>query len=214
MTTSSRPALRTKGTRPETRPRRGDPSETRRRLVAAAAVAFDRDGFAGTDSNRIAREAGYSPGTFYKHFADKHAAFVAVYEEWVRAEWEAIDRLWLEKRGPQLAASLTATVVDLHKRWRGLRRNLRALVAEDAGVRKAYLASRARQLEALAALGAGSTSRAEDAAFLYTVERIADAIADAEPRALGFEEVELTAVLGEVIAARVRRAGRDGRSDG
>lgn len=207
MSKGARPTLRAKGTRPETRPRRGDPTETRRRLVAAAAVAFDRDGFAGTDSNRIAKEAGYSPGTFYKHFEDKHAAFVAVYEDWVRTEWAAIDRLWLEP-GPELARALTATVVDLHKRWRGIRRSLRTLVAEDGRIRRAYLASRARQLEGLEALGAGEHSRAENAAFLYTIERIADAIADGEPKALGFEEAELQGVLIDLIGARVRSAGR------
>ncbi len=55
--------------------RRSD--DTRDRLVAAAARAFNRAGYHGTDSNRIARAAGYAPATFYKHFADKRAIFVA-----------------------------------------------------------------------------------------------------------------------------------------
>src|SRR5262245_38634771 len=73
------------------RPVRGTPDATRARLVAVAARTFNRDGYHGTDSNRLARAAGYAPGTFYKHFPDKRAIFVAAYESWVAAEWRAID---------------------------------------------------------------------------------------------------------------------------
>lgn len=68
------------------RPSRGTPEETRERLVVAAAQLFNRVGYDGTDSNRIAREAGYAPGTFYKHFRDKKEIFLAVYEGWVTKE--------------------------------------------------------------------------------------------------------------------------------
>jgi AcrR family transcriptional regulator len=51
------------------RPRRGTPAQTRERLVAAAAILFNRAGYHGTDSNRIARAAGYSTGTFYLNYA-------------------------------------------------------------------------------------------------------------------------------------------------
>src|ERR1700752_2615921 len=72
------------------RPRRGKPSDTRARLVTTAAAVFNRVGYHGTDSNRLARAAGYAPATFYKHFAHKRAIFLAAYEAWVTAEWEAI----------------------------------------------------------------------------------------------------------------------------
>ena len=52
------------------RPKRGQSADTRERLVAAAAAVFNRDGYHGTDSNRLARAAGYAPATFYKHFPD------------------------------------------------------------------------------------------------------------------------------------------------
>ena len=73
----------------EPRPRRGDPAQTRQRLIAAAATLFNRVGYHGTDSNRIAKEAGYSPGTFYKHFKEKRDIFLAAYEGWLLSEWEA-----------------------------------------------------------------------------------------------------------------------------
>src|ERR1700691_995174 len=73
------------------RPRRGTPEQTRARLVTTAGEIFNRVGYHGTDSNRIAKEAGYATGTFYKHFKDKREAFLAVYEAWVTSEWSAID---------------------------------------------------------------------------------------------------------------------------
>src|ERR1700687_38040 len=74
-----------------TRPRRGSPAQPRERLVAAAASLFNRGGYHGTDSNRIAREAGYSTGVFYKHFQDKREIFLAAYETWVVSEWKAVE---------------------------------------------------------------------------------------------------------------------------
>jgi len=183
--------LRAEGATPATRPRRGRPEETRRRLVAAAGVEFNRQGYAAVDSNEIARAAGYSPGTFYKHFPDKLAIFVAVYAEWVAEEWRDIEAI-LARGGTPL--ELVRAVVDLHRRWRGLRRSLRALVAEDAGVRRAYLEARARQLDTLARLRRGRR-REEHALLLYLVERTADAIADDEPAALGLVEEKLLAGL-------------------
>src|SRR5215470_10399607 len=72
------------------RPRRGDPQETRQRLVAAAARLFNGRGYHGTDSNRIAHAAGYSAGVFYKHFNNKREIFLATYEAWSKAEWEQV----------------------------------------------------------------------------------------------------------------------------
>jgi AcrR family transcriptional regulator len=67
-----------------------NPEETRARLVDAAEAEFNAHGFDGTDTNRIARRAGYAPQTFYRHFADKTAVFLAVYDRWWRNESDAI----------------------------------------------------------------------------------------------------------------------------
>ncbi len=73
--------------------RHRQPNKTRRALIEAAARIFNSAGYHGTDSNRIAREAGYAPGTFYVHFADKLAIFLEVYESWVSAEWSSIEAI-------------------------------------------------------------------------------------------------------------------------
>jgi AcrR family transcriptional regulator len=168
---------------PAERPRRGTAAATRARLVAAAAVVFNRDGYHGTDSNRLARAAGYAPATFYKHFPDKRALFLAVYEAWVTAEWAAIERvLRADVPSATRAARIVTMVVALHRRWRGLRAGLRALVATDAGARAFYRAQRRRQLQFMSRLGGRAPGRrSEDAAvLLFTLERVADAIAEGE----------------------------------
>jgi AcrR family transcriptional regulator len=179
--------------------------DTRARLVAAAAKAFNRAGYHGTDSNRIARAAGYAPATFYKHFADKRAIFLAAYERWVASEWSAVEEA---VAGGGSAAELATRIVDLvlehHRRWRGLRASLLVLVASDAAVRRFYRALRRRQLGMLAALRVRLNARrrppAEDAVLLFTLERTCDAIANGEPKDLG---LAVGPVL-DVVRARVR----------
>lgn len=52
-------------------------AETRRRLLDAATRLFAKQGFEATRPQDIAREADVAIGTFYLHFADRRAAFVA-----------------------------------------------------------------------------------------------------------------------------------------
>src|SRR5215472_2525043 len=86
------------------RPRRGTPEETRQRLVASAARLFNRVGYHATDSNEIAKEAGYATGTFYKHFEDKRAIFIAAYERWVSSEWQAVSDQLSSESSPEAIA--------------------------------------------------------------------------------------------------------------
>src|SRR6185436_13894580 len=121
------------------RPRRGSPEQTRERLVAAAAELFNTVAYHGTDSNRIAKKAGYSVGTFYKHFTDKREAFLAVYETWVVAEWKAVEAELTAGGAPRsIARRLVSLTLDFHTRWRGLRASLLELVFSDAEVRRFY----------------------------------------------------------------------------
>lgn len=192
------------------RPRRGAPAETRARLLAAAAETFEAVGYTGTDSNRIARAAGYAPGTFYKHFPDKRAIFLAVYDEWVAREWAEVGQALVE---PGTARARAERIVDLvlahHRRWSTVRASLRALVAVDEVAREAYRGSRRRQLAAMARLGGPDPRRREaDALLLFTVERAADALADGEARALGLRPAEVRARLVEMVAAHRATAPR------
>ncbi len=200
------------------RPRRGAPFATRERLIDAAAIVFNRVGYDGTDSNRLARAAGYAPATFYKHFPDKRAIFLAAYERWVSAEWIEVERVLDDARGSREAA---ARIVDLtlmhHRRWRGLRASLRALVLSDARARAFYRAQRRRQLRMMARLRGqrGAPDQVErDAVQLFTVERTCDAIAEGEAAALGLSTQRILDLLRDLVEGslagrrRPRRAAR------
>ena len=195
------------GLLPSSRPRRGAPQETRGRLVAAATRLFNRDGFYGTDSNRIARAAGYSPGVFYKHFKDKREVFLAAYEQWSLAEWEQVTTI-LSSGGSdrEMARRLVLMSVDFHTRWRGLLASLRQLVFTDERVRTFHRRQRKRQLEWMAQLrvrrSASPRRREQDIVYLYTTERTFDAIAQGELRALGLDkERVIDAMVESTIAA-------------
>lgn len=187
------------------RPRRDLPENTRERLVAAAAAVFNRDGYHGTDSNRLARAAGYAPATFYKHFADKREILLATYESWVTAEWQAIGEALRAAPSPAARAERIVTLVlEHHRRWKGLRASLRALVATDAVVRRFHRAQRTRQLDLLAGMRRKSprdaaAARVDDALMLFTLERTLDAVAEGETAALGLDDAAVIARLRSMV---------------
>ncbi len=195
------------------RPKRGLPADTRARLVEAAAAVFNREGYHGTDSNRLARAAGYAPATFYKHFPDKRTILLAAYEDWVTAEWHAVGAaLGAPATAAARAERIVAFVLEHHRRWKGLRASLRALVATDAVARRFHRAQRRRQLELLARMRGGRASdeaaaRVADAVMLFTLERTLDAVAEGETADLGLDEDVVIAQLRAVVRTAVDRPG-------
>lgn len=201
---------------------RGDPADTRARLIAAAADVFNEVGYGGTDSNRIARAAGYAPGTFYKHFVDKKQIFLAVYDEWVTREWAEVSATLAPTEEPsedpsthtgktESAQSKAEKLVDMfiahHRRWSGFRAALRALVATDPEIRDFYRSQRRRQLELLAGLRSQARqtpkSREEHAVLTFTLERAADSLADGEAAALGLDAKSLRNQMIELVRSHI-----------
>src|ERR1700735_347167 len=182
--------------------RHRQPPETRPALIETAARIFNSAGYHGTDSNRIAREAGYAPGTFYVHFADKLAIFLEVYETWVSAEWSSIEEI-LKSGGPArtIRQRLSRAVLEHHRKWRTFRASLRALGATDARVHAARVASRDRQIETMTRLlRARNTpvpSRARMLAQLLFAEALCDAVAEGDAKSLGIREDEILRLLEE-----------------
>jgi AcrR family transcriptional regulator len=157
------------------------PPGTRDRLVAAAAEEFNSSGFHGTDTNRIARRAGFAPQTFYRHFADKTAIFIEVYHHWQAADRQAIVQVI---RGGSNAADRVQKIADAllasHAAWRVFRRSLRLQALEDDQIRAARAASRRLQLELLLGRSAVPAPWADRVRALLVVERLCDAAADQE----------------------------------
>ncbi len=55
--------------------------EKRKRVLESAKAAFARDGFSGTNVNRVAAAADISVGSLYKYFRTKEDLFLAIIEE-------------------------------------------------------------------------------------------------------------------------------------
>jgi AcrR family transcriptional regulator len=175
------------------------PEETRGKLIEAAARLFNSVGYYGTDSNRIAREAGYAPGTFYVHFADKLEIFLEVYRAWVESEWQAIAATFQpgRRRGEE-SARIARIVLRHHREWRMLRASLRAVTVTEPRVRAARVAERKRQIarvaERLRARGVAQPP-ARIYANLLLFEILCDAVADGDTAKLGIREADILARL-------------------
>lgn len=174
----------------------GDPAATRTAMIDAARRAFEEEGFDGTDTNRIARAAGFSPQTFYRHFPDKLAIFVAVYEGWVES-----------LIGSSFAADRTLdgnveAVLREHAAIRVFRRDLRKLSLTEPRVRVVRTRERHRQLETLRARFPKARELPLDvlAVWLLCCERITDAIVDDELTDLGITKAEAKAQLARLLA--------------
>lgn len=179
-----------------------DPQETRTRLLDAAEAEFNGPGYFDTDTNRIARAAGYAPQTFYRHFADKTAIFLAVYDRWWRAESGAVGDIARSKPGEGALEAMADTMIAFHTKWRGFRRALRHLAIVDDRVRAARAEARLAQLVAIRALpGQPKRSEADLAAALLKLERVCDAAAEDEFVDLGLSRRDARAAVIE--AARV-----------
>jgi AcrR family transcriptional regulator len=75
------------------RTRANDPEAMRRRVLDAAADAFQAHGYHATSTHDIMRAAGVSGGALHHHFASKKALAVAVIRERVAS---AVAQTWIE----------------------------------------------------------------------------------------------------------------------
>jgi AcrR family transcriptional regulator len=173
------------------RPRRGQPEQTRSRLTLTAAHIFNRVPYWEADTNAIAKEAGYSTGTFYRHFKDKREIFIAAYREWVAEEWANIESTIIPGQTPTESIDRAAdALIEHHRRWRVFRGNVRALITYDEELRELTQALRREQLEKMSMLRMRmgqqpSRTLENDAVHAMMFERVCDGIADGEFVAIG-----------------------------
>jgi len=179
------------------RPRQSREETTAERLLQAAASEFNEHGFGGTDTNRIARRAGFAPQTFYRWFQDKVDIFIKAYERWQREEFGTVSTL-LAKNASD--ARLARAVVAYHKAYLVFRRSLRQLSVENDVVRAARARSRLNQVAYIRKLMNPNLARddASLAAILFQTERLADALAEGE-----FHDMGLDKKAGEEALARL-----------
>lgn len=184
-------ATRTSSARLE-RKRVRDPERARAQILESAKRIFNSDGYFATNSNAIARAAGYAPGTFYTHFADKRAVFLAVYEAWVADEWRVVNAAMQGRSGRAGFEAAITMVVAHHRETSVMRRSLRALAAVEPAVRDAQNAQRTRQVSWLQDLceaqGWSRPSEETCVIVLLATERVIDAAAEGDVQRLGADE--------------------------
>lgn len=179
---------------PAANPTRRRPEFTRAALLEAARLEFEDPGYDATHTNRIAARAGFAPQTFYRHFRDKPAIFLAVYQRWIEEELGLLD-------GVEDAPSAANVLIQSHRVSLNFRRALRTLSLTDAAVRTARAESRRRQIERLRArfphlAGRGFAGLLAD---LLTLERLSDACAEGEFRDLGVPDEAAADELADTI---------------
>lgn len=170
---------------------------TRERLIQAALAEFREHGFSGTDSNKIARRAGFAPQTFYRWFADKTEVFIAVYRAWEDEEKALMGAL--KRRGADEAEVVEAAIAH-HRNYRVFRRSLRSLSLEDPKVRAARAESRLRQIARIREWREGALSADEVATALLQLERLSDALAEGELLDMRLDEGPARRRLAELLA--------------
>jgi AcrR family transcriptional regulator len=185
-------------------------SATRACLLDAAESEFNAHGFEGTDSNRIARRAGYAPQTFYRHFPDKTAIFLAVYERWWTGEVAALEKSARKSGAPPGGTASARIALAFHTQWRGFRRSLRHLAIVDPAVRAARTAARRAQIARIRQTGRGAgRGEAGLVAALLAAERLCDAAAEGELADLGLSKKAALKMVADAMAALAGGAGKN-----
>jgi AcrR family transcriptional regulator len=132
---------------------------TRREIITAAQLLFERDGYLTTTMTSIATEAGVAVETIYRNFEGKAGLIEAVVEAAVaggaeRAE-RAVDdrpaiRKVIEEPDPRRKIELyAATQPGIHKRSAPLLRALRAGASTDPGLGEVLARLENQRLEGL-----------------------------------------------------------------
>ena len=116
-------------------------TDTRMALVEAAAAEFEKVGYEQTNTNAIARRAGFAPQTFYRHFKDKLAIFLSAYARWTEEELTVIS-------DAASTEDLVRATLRHHETSKLFRRTLRDLSVRVPEVAAARAQSRRRQLRA------------------------------------------------------------------
>jgi len=181
-----------------------DREATSEKLLQAAAKEFNEHGFGGTDSNKIARRAGFAPQTFYRWYEDKVDIFIKTYERWQREEFNTLNQLLAERASD---IRLARAVVAHHEAHLLFRRSLRQLSVENPAVRAARARARLNQIGYIKRLSPNvGRDHAWLATMLFQTERLADALAEGEFGDMGLNErageEALAGLIRELRAAR------------
>lgn len=190
----------------------GHDPEKFQRLLNAAAHEFARIGFAETNVDVIAREAGVAKGTVYLYFENKRALFLGVLDELQRlletAEWDSDrDDTGGVRDGDRLRAFIRRQLVLASQQPDVFRCYTSALFGVNRQFQDAALAVFASQVarvrELMADNGAPSAQEAHDLAEILAASVLAAALV----RGLGERTRAGTALEEEMLLASITTDG-------
>ena len=145
---------------------------------------FCEFGFEGTDSNKIARRAGFAPQTFYRWFKDKREIFLTLFRNWIDALYAYNHAATPLSDGERIEIG-----IEIHRRYFRFRESLRMLARDDDEIRHARTRSRQGQI-AFVRSWLGPLDIDDIDIFLFSIEheRLCEAIASGELADLGLSE--------------------------
>ncbi|MCL3819214.1 TetR/AcrR family transcriptional regulator [Aeromicrobium wangtongii] len=85
------------------------------RIVTAGQAVLEREGYSRFTTNRVAVEAGISPGSLYQYFADKHAVLAAVVDRHsaqLSTQLTGVLTAHLDRPGPELVRATLDGLMD------------------------------------------------------------------------------------------------------
>ncbi|MBT3220467.1 MAG: TetR/AcrR family transcriptional regulator [Proteobacteria bacterium] len=120
------------------RPRQKRSESTRNKIIESGKRLFSEDGYHGTSSKKIAREAGIAIGSFYNYFANKKELLLEVYRlhvvevhNMVSGSLSKIDFTSPDLDGRALMEGIVEQTRQLHDLSPDLHRQLTALAHSD-----------------------------------------------------------------------------------
>jgi AcrR family transcriptional regulator len=122
--------------------------QIREAILAAAFRLFSRRGYAATMVADIAREAGVSPGNVYIYFRSKLEILYAIYDPWLRARIDGLERQLATVKSPRtrLRRLLIALWRDIPAEENGFLNNIMQAISAS-GPSEGYRTTLVRWLE-------------------------------------------------------------------
>jgi AcrR family transcriptional regulator len=123
-------------------------NSTRQRVLAAALTLFNERGTSHVTTNHIAAAAGLSPGNLYYWFRNKQQIIRALVHLWIAEVNEHVAELLDQPAHVHAFWDDLSRTADLERRYRFVRREILALLHDDAELTSTYRAAYERWVDA------------------------------------------------------------------
>ena len=194
--------------------------QVREAILAAAYRLFANRGYAATMVADIAREAGVSPGNVYIYFRSKLEILYAIYDPWLRARIDALERQLATVKSPRvrLRRMLIALWREIPAEENGFLNNIMQAIS-SAGPSEGYRTTLVRWLEQRItktiddALPASRRARLARVRLAHVLVMAFDGFAidyHLHPRRRGIDDRTIEFIT-EMLLGNDRRSGRSAR---